>query len=144
MSKRPSPDPELFKKALSATDKQLEKAQVQQFELEFAKASDFLQEQAIRRANLLEKTRRKLEKQAAAYTKASVDDQWAMVMQHWDYKDAVMSLNGLRISQMLRDPAYDSVLTSDNLQQHADYDMFEARNLAVFHRSGNEDALGWE
>lgn len=69
---------------------------------------------------------------------------WAVFLQRAGYKDAVIPINGLRISQMLRDRAYDTVITAANLGQHAGYNQWKAGNLAEFHLSGNVDALGWE
>lgn len=115
MSKRPVPEADLFKEALEEAKASLAKAE----------------------ARLL-----KLEKEATDFAKANADQQWAIFLKRWNYKDPVMACNGLRISQMLRDPAYDCVLTASNLSSV--YDEWQSTNLAAFHLSGYEEVLGDE
>lgn len=84
----------------------------------------------------------KLEKAQIKLQASSKNDR-SIFLKSTGYKDVKMD-NGLLISQMLRNPLYNDILTSGNLARQANYNQWKARNLAAYHRSGDEKTLGWE
>lgn len=107
---------------------------VKQAEQEVKKSMEALEK---RRAEL-----KQVEKEMTDVSTGSING-WTLLMKSWGYKDVKME-NGLLISHMLRNPLYNDVVTSAKLSRQANYNCWKARNLAEYHLTGDEDALGWE